>query len=154
VTWPAPPARARRCRRPSSAPFARPKAQCRRDPCHGWQGEKKKRQCQPFEFSFDLRLPVRVKGPRGNFNIQIRGGRGGRDLPHPSRMEAPPPVPVTQPSVQNLAQREGIKFAGWSGSADCTRWSLLSATEAAGWPSADGGHIAFGIGIRGGTGVC
>jgi hypothetical protein len=36
-------------------------------------------------------------------------------------------VPVTQPSVQNLAQSEGIRFAGWFGSSDWTRWSLLAA---------------------------
>lgn len=45
--------------------------------------------------------------------------------PYSSRIEAPPPVPVTQPSVQNFAQREGIRFAGWSGSSDWTSRSSL-----------------------------
>jgi len=55
-------------------------------------------------------------------------------------MDAPPPVPVTQPSVQNLAQREGIKLAGWSGLLDWTRWSLLPAGC---WPSAGGAILEF-----------
>lgn len=42
-------------------------------------------------------------------------------------MEQPPPVPVTHPSVQNLAHREGMRLAGWSGLSDVTRWSALSA---------------------------
>lgn len=34
-------------------------------------------------------------------------------------------MPVTQPSVQNLAQREGMRFAGCSGSSDWTSRSSL-----------------------------
>lgn len=34
-------------------------------------------------------------------------------------------MPVTQPSVQNFAQREGMRFAGWSGSSDWTSRSSL-----------------------------
>ena len=34
-------------------------------------------------------------------------------------------MPVTQPKVQNLAQRAGIKLAGWRGSGERIRWSLL-----------------------------
>lgn len=45
-------------------------------------------------------------------------------------MEHPPPVPVTQPRVQNLAQSEGMRFAGWSGFSERMRWSMLS------WPAA------------------
>lgn len=45
---------------------------------------------------------------------------------HSSRMEHPPPVPVTHPKVQNLAQREGMRLAGWSGSLDVTSWSGFS----------------------------
>lgn len=48
-----------------------------------------------------------------------------KEKPYSSRMEAPPPVPVTQPSVQNLAQREGMRFAGCSGSSDWTSRSSL-----------------------------
>lgn len=43
-----------------------------------------------------------------------------------SRMEQPPPVPVTHPKVQNLAHREGIKLAGWLGSTEVTRASPAS----------------------------
>ena len=41
-------------------------------------------------------------------------------------MEHPPPVPVTHPKFQNLAQREGIRLAGWSGSLEVTSWSGFS----------------------------
>lgn len=43
-----------------------------------------------------------------------------------SRMEHPPPVPVTQPNVQNLAHRDGMRLAGWLGLSDWTRWSWFS----------------------------
>lgn len=36
-------------------------------------------------------------------------------------------MPVTHPSVQNLAHREGMRLAGWSGLSDATRWSGFSA---------------------------
>lgn len=52
-------------------------------------------------------------------------GREGEGEPYSSRIEAPPPVPVTHPSVQNLAQREGMRFAGWSGLSDWTSESSL-----------------------------
>jgi hypothetical protein len=42
------------------------------------------------------------------------------------RIEHPPPVPVTQPNVQNLAHSDGMRLAGWAWSLDVTRWSLLS----------------------------
>ena len=35
-------------------------------------------------------------------------------------MEHPPPVPVTQPNVQNFAHSDGMRFAGWLGSAELT----------------------------------
>lgn len=38
-------------------------------------------------------------------------------------MLQPPPVPVTQPKVQNFAHREGMRLAGWSGLSDRTNWS-------------------------------
>jgi hypothetical protein len=40
-----------------------------------------------------------------------------------SRMEQPPPVPVTQPKVQNFAHSEGIRLAGWLGSSEVMRAS-------------------------------
>lgn len=42
---------------------------------------------------------------------------------HSSRMEHPPPVPVTHPRVQNFAQSEGMRLAGWSGLLDVMSWS-------------------------------
>lgn len=57
--------------------------------------------------------------------VSNKGSTRERRKPYSSRMEAPPPVPVTQPSVQNLAQREGIRLAGWSGSSDWTSRSSL-----------------------------
>lgn len=45
---------------------------------------------------------------------------------HPSRIEHPPPVPVTQPRFQNLAHNEGMRFAGWLSSSEMTRWWLFS----------------------------
>lgn len=47
-------------------------------------------------------------------------------LVYSSRMEHPPPVPVTQPRVQNLAHSEGMRFAGWFSSSDWTRWLLFN----------------------------
>lgn len=38
-------------------------------------------------------------------------------------MEQPPPVPVTQPRVQNFAQSEGMRLAGWFGSEEVMSWS-------------------------------
>lgn len=38
--------------------------------------------------------------------------KGESRVSYSSRIEAPPPVPVTQPNVQNLAHREGMRFAG------------------------------------------
>lgn len=46
-------------------------------------------------------------------------------MPYSSRILAPPPVPVTQPRVQNLAHSEGMRLAGWLGSSDRTSSSLL-----------------------------
>lgn len=46
-----------------------------------------------------------------------------RNDTHSSRMEQPPPVPVTQPRVQNFAQREGMRLAGWFGSEEVMSWS-------------------------------
>ncbi len=59
-------------------------------------------------------------------------------------MEHPPPVPVTQPSVQNLAHSEGIRFAGWSGLSDTTRLSWLpSALTLSAATAASGGGWAI-----------
>ena len=44
---------------------------------------------------------------------------------YPSRIEHPPPVPVTQPSVQNLAHSEGIRLAGCCSLSEWIKWSLL-----------------------------
>lgn len=43
-----------------------------------------------------------------------------RDIvkPYSLRIEHPPPVPVTQPKVQNLAHKDGMRLAGWSGSSE------------------------------------
>lgn len=48
---------------------------------------------------------------------------------HSSRIEHPPPVPVTHPSVQNLAQSEGMRLAGCSGLSDVMSLSA-SVTDA------------------------
>lgn len=77
--------------------------------------------------------------------------------PYSSRMEAPPPVPVTQPSVQNLAQREGMRFAGCSGSSDWTSRSslVLMAGDYAGWNWLGGNWVvghAVGVLKRAGLG--
>lgn len=47
-----------------------------------------------------------------------------------SRIEQPPPVPVTQPSVQNLAQSEGMRLAGWSWSSEVMSLSASLAAMA------------------------
>jgi len=40
-------------------------------------------------------------------------------------MLVPPPVPVTQPKVQNFRQSSGIRLAGCWLSVDLMRWSLV-----------------------------
>jgi hypothetical protein len=47
------------------------------------------------------------------------------DDAYSSRIEHPPPVPVTHPRVQNLAHSEGMRLAGWSGLSDVMSWSAL-----------------------------
>jgi hypothetical protein len=42
-----------------------------------------------------------------------------------SRMEHPPPVPVTHPRDQNFAQSDGMRLAGWSGFSEWTSAWLL-----------------------------
>jgi len=48
------------------------------------------------------------------------------------RILVPPPVPVTHPKCQNTLQRLGIRLAGWLGSSDLIRWSLLVSTTSDG----------------------
>lgn len=50
-----------------------------------------------------------------------------KEKTYSSRIEQPPPVPVTHPNVQNLAQRDGIRLAGWLGSSEVMRASPVVA---------------------------
>lgn len=61
------------------------------------------------------------------------------------RMEHPPPVPVTQPKVQNLAHSEGMRFAGWFSSSEQTRWSLLGLVSSMVGSSCAGAGTGIGI---------
>lgn len=66
-----------------------------------------------------------------------------------SRMEAPPPVPVTQPRVQNFAQSEGMRLAGCSGSSEVTSLSgLSSAWEAIFVVVTEGWEVGGGMSSR------
>lgn len=48
-----------------------------------------------------------------------------------SRIEHPPPVPVTHPRVQNLAHSEGMRLAGCSGLSEVMSWSAASLSRRA-----------------------
>ena len=60
--------------------------------------------------------------------FSLSGQNEFRDVrSYSSRILAPPPVPVTQPKCQNFSHRDGMRLAGWFGSSDLTRCSLVLA---------------------------